>query len=68
MAPPTPSQLAWRSRIERGLVVAGPLLDLVLAAGDRLSRVLDREPPIAEPLHPGPLAPQRAVGPGPADD
>jgi hypothetical protein len=41
----SPSQLRWRSRIETGLVLAAPFLDLVLAAGDRLSRVVDREDP-----------------------
>jgi hypothetical protein len=42
VAPPSPKQLAWRGRIEATLRVAGPVLDLVLAAGDRLSRVLER--------------------------
>jgi hypothetical protein len=39
------SQLIWRGRIEAGLRVAAPVLDLVLAAGDRLSRTIDREEP-----------------------
>jgi hypothetical protein len=42
VAPPTPSQLAWRGRIESGLRVAAPFLDLLLAAGDRVSRAVDR--------------------------
>jgi hypothetical protein len=42
------SQLRWRGRIETGLRFAAPALDLVLAAGDRLSRVVDRDDP--EPL------------------
>lgn len=42
---PTPTQLAWRERIETGLRVAGPVLDLVLAAGDRVSRWVDRGQP-----------------------
>ena len=33
--PPTPTQLAWRGRIEAVLRIAAPALDLVLAAGDR---------------------------------
>ena len=41
--PPTPTQLAWRGRIEAVLRIAAPALDLVLAAGDRLSRIVDRE-------------------------
>jgi hypothetical protein len=46
--PPTPTQLAWRGRIEAVLRIAAPALDLVLAAGDRLSRIVERdelEPP-----------------------
>jgi hypothetical protein len=41
----SPSQLRWRGRIETGLRFAAPVLDLVLAAGDRVSRALDREEP-----------------------
>jgi len=47
------SQLIWRGRIEAGLRLAAPALDLVLSAGDRLSRVVDREEP--ELLMPGRL-------------
>jgi hypothetical protein len=39
------SQLQWRTRIETGLRFAAPVLDLVLATGDRLSRVVDRDDP-----------------------
>jgi hypothetical protein len=39
--PPTPTQLAWRARIEAVLRVASPALDALLAAGDRVSRVLE---------------------------
>jgi hypothetical protein len=39
----TRTQLAWRGRIEAGLHLAAPFLDLVLAAGDRLSRAVDRD-------------------------
>lgn len=42
VAPPSPTQLAWRGRIEAGLRVAAPFLDLLLAAGDRVSRAVDR--------------------------
>lgn len=61
MAQLSPSQLRWRSRIEAGLRLAAPFLDLVLAAGDRLSRAVDREEP--ELLLSGRLAPddQRAL-------
>lgn len=43
MAHLTSTQLAWRRRIEGGLRLAAPFLDLLLAAGDRLSRVADRD-------------------------
>ncbi|HEX2105480.1 MAG TPA: hypothetical protein VHF51_17635 [Solirubrobacteraceae bacterium] len=69
MAPPSPTQLAWRGRIEAVLRLAAPALDLLLAAGDRLSRAVDRdEPDAALPSRPGrpPLAvpPRRRVGAG----
>ena len=53
MAQLSSSQLIWRGRIEAGLRLAAPALDLVLSAGDRLSRVVDREEP--ELLMPGRL-------------
>jgi hypothetical protein len=66
VAPPTPTQLAWRGRIEAGLRVAAPFLDLLLAAGDRLSRAVDRDA-LDAPAPPRsvstPSAPRR-VGPG----
>ena len=50
MAHRTPAQLAWRRRIEALIGAAAPALDLLLAAGDRVSRVagrndIDPEPP-----------------------
>ena len=54
MAQLSSSQLIWRGRIEAGLRVAAPVLDLVLAAGDRLSRTIDREEP--ELIMPGRLS------------
>jgi hypothetical protein len=46
----TPTQLARRRRIEGALRLAAPFLDLLLAAGDRVSRVagrneIDPDPP-----------------------
>lgn len=53
MASPTPEQVRRRERIESLLRLAEPGLNLVLAAGDRLSRLVDRSHP--EPyLAPGP--------------
>jgi hypothetical protein len=42
MAARTPTQLAARRRIEGALRLAAPFLDLLLAAGDRISRMTDR--------------------------
>lgn len=43
MATLSPAQRAWRSRIETMLRISAPALDLLLAAGDRLSRVVERD-------------------------
>jgi hypothetical protein len=68
VAAPTPTQLAWRARIEAGLRIAAPFLDLLLAAGDRLSRAVDRDALDAPALARAEIEPayaQRArVGPG----
>ena len=53
MAQLSHNQLIWRGRIETGLRFAAPVLDLVLAAGDRISWAVDREEP--ELLMPGRL-------------
>ena len=42
---PTPNQLVWRRRIEAGLRIAEPGLNLLLAVGDRFSRWVDRGQP-----------------------
>lgn len=39
MPPPTPRQQLRRRRFEGLIGLAAPLLDLVLAAGDRVSRI-----------------------------
>lgn len=64
MAQLSHSQLIWRGRIETGLRFAAPVLDLVLAVGDRVSRVADREEP--ELVLPGRLGPndQRSLTDG----
>ena len=43
MAILTANQRVWRGRIEAVLRLAAPALDLYLAAGDRLSRTVERE-------------------------
>jgi hypothetical protein len=40
---PSPSQLVWRRRIEAGLRVAEPGLNLILFLADRVSRAVDRD-------------------------
>ena len=53
MAPLTAAQRAWRDRIETAIRLAAPGLDLLLAAGDRISRAVapddDWEPPVRPP-------------------
>ena len=68
MAVRTPSQLAWRRRVEAGIRLVAPALDVVLFVGDRVSRVAGRgepepEPPrrMARPPDQGPLG--RSPGP-----
>ena len=43
MATLSPTQRAWRARIEAVLRLSAPALDLMLAAGDRLSRAVERD-------------------------
>ena len=50
MAHRTPRLIAWQHRMEAMIGAAAPFLDLLLAAGDRVSRVagrndIDPEPP-----------------------
>jgi hypothetical protein len=43
MAPLTPDQRRTRERVERLIALAAPALNLVLAAGERLSRIVEPE-------------------------
>jgi hypothetical protein len=43
VGPLTPGQLRTRRRIESVIGVMAPALDLVLAAADRISRIVERE-------------------------
>jgi hypothetical protein len=58
MPPPTPGQVRTRERVESLIRLAAPALDLVLAVGDRVSRVIEPHdveyypPRMAEPPPP----------------
>jgi hypothetical protein len=43
MPPVTPDQVRTRRRVESVIRVIAPALDLVLAAGDRISRIVEPE-------------------------
>jgi len=45
MAPLTPGQLRTRQRVESLIRLMAPALDVVLAVGDRVSRVVERDDP-----------------------
>jgi hypothetical protein len=64
VAPPSPTQLAWRGRIEAALRVVGPALDLLLFAGDRVSRAVDRSDDELDSLPPADVPGRRRVGAG----
>jgi hypothetical protein len=52
MAPPTPTQQVWRGRVETGLRIFAPALDLLLAAGDRLARLVEPDDTWEPPVRP----------------
>ncbi len=43
MAPLTPDQLRTRERVEKVIRIAAPALNLVLAAGERVSKLVEPE-------------------------
>ena len=45
MAPLTPGQLRTRRRVESVIRLVAPALDAVLAVGDRVSRIVERDDP-----------------------
>ena len=49
MAHRTPSQLARRRRVESAIGLAAPLLDVLLYAGERVSRIAGRNEIAPEP-------------------
>src|SRR3954465_1949786 len=77
MAAPTPDQRRTRGRVERLIAIAAPALNLVLAAGERLSRIVEPEDseyyPVRSSITEGELAAGRAPagergGPRPRGD
>lgn len=66
MASMTPGQLRTRQRVESAIRLAAPALDLVLAAGERLSRLVEPQdhdyyPPRTTQVEPPPH-PRAAAG------
>jgi len=53
MARMTPSQIARRDQFEAVIGLAAPVLDLVLAVGDRVSRLVEPGPSDYYPIRPG---------------
>ena len=58
MAQLTPEQRRRRERIERGIGLIAPFLNLVLAAGDRISRVIEPSDHEYYPVRSGLLEPE----------
>jgi hypothetical protein len=48
----TPQQRIWRDRVEALIALSAPALDLVLSAGERVSRVLAPEDRDYYPIRP----------------
>lgn len=63
MATLTPTQQAWRDRFESAIGLAAPALDLLLAAGDRLARLVEPDdawdPPVRPPSRRSPERPEQ---------
>ncbi len=56
--PLTPGQQRTRHRVERVIGLAAPLLDIVLAVGDRISRIAEPEDYEYYPVRAGELSKQ----------
>ncbi len=63
MAPLTPDQLRTRERVEKVIRIAAPALNLVLAAGERVSKLIEPEDheyyPPRPPASAGPPPPRQ---------
>jgi hypothetical protein len=64
VAPLSQSQLRWRGRIEAIIRLVEPGLNLLLAVGDRVSRVVEREELEYTPSRSVSPPDRRRVGPG----
>jgi hypothetical protein len=58
----TPDQRRTRERVERLIGLAAPVLNVVLAAGDRLSRIVEPEDSEYYPVRSGLLEPESGGG------
>jgi hypothetical protein len=70
MAALTPGQLRTRRRVESVIKLIAPALDVVLAVGDRVSRIVERDDPEYYPPRVGRSAEDalRAAGDRPTGD
>ncbi len=53
MADLTPQQTVWRGRVEGLIGLAAPALDLLLAVGERVSRIAEPDDPEHYPVRSG---------------
>ena len=53
MADLSPQQIVWRERVEGLIGLAAPALDLLLAVGERVSRIAEPEDPEHYPVRSG---------------
>jgi hypothetical protein len=49
----TPQQVVWRERVEGLIALAAPALDLLLAVGERVSRIAESDDPEHYPVRAG---------------
>ena len=68
MAPLTPGQLRTRRRVESVIRLMAPALDVVLAVGDRVSRIVERDDPEYYPPRVGQRGGRAAGGRAAATD
>ncbi len=68
MAPLTPGQVRTRERVETLISLAAPALNLVLAVGDRVSRIVEPEDSEYYPLRSGQIEAEREAPAEPGRD